>query len=379
MRSLVFKRSVSLLFTVSLALLIPAIGSASEWQLNMTEGVTSSSKDIYGLHMLILYICCAIGVVVFGVMFYSMFAHRKSRGAKADNFHESTTLELIWTVIPALILVGMAVPATSTLKKLYDTDNAELDVLITGLQWKWRYEYLGEDVSFLSSLSTPQEQIYAKADKGENYLLEVDNPLVIPAGKKVRFLVTAGDVIHSWWVPDLAVKRDAIPGFINEAWTRVEEPGVYRGQCAELCGKDHGFMPIEVHVVTPEDFDVYLAEKKAQAAEIKAAAAKTFSFEESYAMGEQAYTTYCAACHGSEGEGGVGPAIKASPIAMGPVAAHLDIIVNGSASNPLMAAWGDQLDPATLAAIVTFQRNAYGNNMGDTIQPIDVVTFKQGQ
>ena len=346
---------------------------------NMPEGVTSTSKNIYQLHMIIFWICAAIGVVVFGVMFYSMIVHRKSRGVKAANFHDNLYLELAWTIIPFVILIAMAFPATSSLKKLYDARNAEIDILVTGLQWKWRYEYLGEDVSFLSSLSTPREQIDGDATKGEHYLLEVDNPLVIPIGKKVRFLVTAGDVIHSWWVPELAVKRDAIPGYTNESWTLVEEPGVFRGQCAELCGKDHGFMPIEVHAVTQEEFDAFIAEKKAFAAELKAAAEKTFSFTESYEMGEQAYATYCAACHGSVGEGGVGPAIKGSQFALGPIANHMDMVVNGSAKNPLMAAWGDQVDPATLAAILTFQRNAFGNNMGDVIQPIDVVTFKQGQ
>ena len=373
------KRFMAPLFALCLAMLLPTLGYAGEWQLNMTEGVTSTSKDIYGLHMLILYICCVIGVLVFGVMFYSMFVHRKSRGAKASNFHESTTLELIWTIIPALILVGMAIPSTISLKKLYDTSDAEIDVLVTGLQWKWKYEYLESGVSFLSSLSTPMEQIYEKAEKGEHYLLEVDNPLVIPAGKKVRFLVTAGDVIHSWWVPDLAVKRDAIPGYINEAWTKVDVPGVYRGQCAELCGKDHGFMPIEVHVVEQEEFDTYIATKQAEAAEIAEAASKTFSFDELYEKGKQVYEVNCAACHGMAGEGGVGTAMDGSPIAMGPVKGHLDIVVNGSATNPLMAAWGDQLDAVSLAAVITYQRNAFGNNMGETVQPIDVVTFKQGQ
>ena len=373
------KRSLTLVFVVAVTVLFPALGYGSEWQLNMTEGVTSTSRDIYQLHMTILLICVAIGVVVFGVMFYSMFAHRKSRGAKAENFHESTTLELAWTIVPAIILILMAIPATTSLKKIYDTSDAEIDILITGLQWKWRYEHLGKGVSYLSSLSTPQSQITGEEEKGEHYLLEVDNPLVIPVGKKVRFLVTAGDVIHSWWVPDIAVKRDAIPGYINEHWTFIEEPGVYRGQCAELCGKDHGFMPIEVHAVTQDEYDAFIAKKQAEAEEIKAASAKTFSFEESYAMGEQAYGTYCAACHGSNGEGGVGTAIKGSAIATGPIANHLDIVINGSAKNPLMAAWGDQIDPVTLAAIITFQRNAYGNNMGETIQPIDVVQFKQGQ
>jgi len=373
-----FKRSLALLFASSLALL-PTLGFGGELQFNMTEGVTSVSKSVFDLHMLIFYICCAIGVVVFGAMFVSMFLHRKSRGAKAANFHESVTLELVWTVIPALILILMAVPATTTLKEIYDTDDAEVDILITGYQWKWKYEYLGEDLSFFSNMSTPQSQIRNQTEKGEHYLLEVDEPLVIPTGKKVRFLVTAADVIHSWWVPDLAVKRDAIPGYTNAAWTLVEEEGVFRGQCAELCGKDHGFMPIEVHAVSEEKFAAYIADKKAKAAEIKAAAEKTFTFDELYALGEKGYATNCAACHGLQGEGGVGPAIKGSKLAMGPTDAHFDIIVNGSKNNPAMAAYGDQLDPVTLAAIITFQRNAFGNNMGETIQPIDIVTYKQGQ
>ncbi|MCV6622384.1 MAG: cytochrome c oxidase subunit II [Cellvibrionaceae bacterium] len=349
------------------------------WGLNMTEGVTTVSRDIFGLHMNILWWCVGIGVVVFGVMFYTMLAHRKSKGAKAENFHESTTLEIIWTVIPFVILIIMAIPATTTLKQIYDTEEADMDVVITGYQWKWKYEYLGQDVSFFSLLSTPIEEIQNLKEKNPNYLLEVDEPLVIPINKKVRFLITANDVIHSWWVPDLAVKKDAIPGFMNAAWTRVDEPGIYRGQCAELCGKDHGFMPIVVKAVPQEEYDQWISERREMAAKLKAMANQTFSFDELYSKGEQVYNTVCAACHQANGEGipPTFPAIKGSPVATGPLAGHMDMVINGSRTNPAMAAFGDQLSEVDLAAVVTFQRNAFGNNMGDTIQPIDVLKAKQ--
>ncbi len=371
------KRSLALLFATSL-MLLSAIGFADELQFNMTEGVTSVSKEVFGLHMLIFYICCIIGVLVFGAMFISMYLHRKSRGAKASHFHESITLELIWTVIPALILIGMAIPATTTLKKIYDTDDAEVDILVTGYQWKWKYEYLGQDVSFFSSLSTPAAQIRNEEEKGEHYLLEVDAPLVIPADTKVRFLVTAGDVIHSWWVPELAVKRDAIPGYTNAAWTYVEQEGVYRGQCAELCGKDHGFMPIEVHVVSKEKYAAWIAEKQAAAAAVAEAAKKILTLDELMAEGEVVYEKYCAACHQSDGKGlpPTFPAIVGSPIAQGEMSGHLNRVINGGQGMP---PFGEQLTPVESAAVITFQRNAFGNNMGQLVQPIDVVKFTQGQ
>lgn len=365
------------LCTSLVAALIPQLVSASGWQLNMTEGVTTVSQDVFSLHMLIFWICCVIGVLVFGVMFVSMYLHRKSRGAVADNFHESTTLEVIWTVIPFLILVGMAFPATKSLIQIYDTDDAEVEVLITGYQWKWKYDYPEQGVSYFSNMSTPKEEIMDEVEQGENYLLEVDEPLVIPAGKKVRFLVTAADVIHSWWVPDLAVKRDAIPGYINDAWTKVDIPGVYRGQCAELCGKDHGFMPIEVHVVPQEEFNTFIAERQALAAEIAEAAKQTLSFDELYAQGQSVYETNCATCHGANGEGmSIFPAIAASPIATGEISEHLNRVINGGGAMP---PFGEQLTPVETAAVVTFQRNAFGNNMGELVQPIDVVNYKQGQ
>lgn len=360
---------------------LPILAGAAEWPLNMTEGVTTVSREIYGLHMQIFWWCVAIGVVVFGVMLYTMIMHRKSLGAKPANFHENTTLELIWTIIPVIILVIMAVPATKTLVKIYDTDDADLDILITGYQWKWKYEYLddnGENVSFFSVLSTPREEIEDKAVQNVNYLIEVDEPLYIPTGKKVRFLVTAADVIHSWWVPSLAVKRDAIPGYIHEAWTKVEEPGIFRGQCAELCGKDHGFMPIEVHAVPQAEFDQWIEGKKAQALAVAEAAKQTLDMDTLMATGREVYDQHCAACHQPGGEGIVGafPAIAGSPIATGPVAAHLERIILGGVGMP---PFGEQLTPVELAAVATFQRNAFGNSTGDIVQPIDVVKAKQGQ
>ncbi|WP_075186389.1 cytochrome c oxidase subunit II [Teredinibacter haidensis] len=371
-------RSLALLLTV---LAFPLEASARDWRLNMTEGVTSISQSVYSLHMIILGICALIGVLVFGVMFYSMIVHRKSRGVKASNFHESTFLEIIWTVIPFLILVGMAFPATSTLKKMYDTDNAELDILVTGYQWKWKYEYLGQDVSFFSNLSQKsKEQIYNKAVKSDDYLLDVDEPVIIPIKKKVRFLVTAADVIHSWWVPALAVKRDAIPGYVNESWTYVDEPGTYVGQCAELCGKDHGFMPIVVKAVPQAEYEAWAAKKREAALAIAEAAKQVMTFEQLYAQGEEVYNARCAACHQGNGQGipGSFPAIAGSAIATGDLGGHLDVVLNG-VNGTAMQAFAEQLSPVEGAAVITFQRNAFGNNMGDSVQPIDIVNFKQGQ
>jgi len=349
-------------------------------QVNMSPGVTSIGAEIYDLHMLIMIICVVIGIGVFGVMFYSIIYHRKSRGVVPSQFHESTKVEVAWTVVPFLILVGMAVPATSTLLEVYDNDDAELDILITGHQWKWKYEYLdanGENVSFFSNLATPQEEIYNTDQKGEHYLLEVDEPLVIPVNTKVRFLVTANDVIHSWWVPEIAVKRDAIPGFINETWTKVPEEGIYRGQCTELCGAYHGFMPVVVHAVSREEFDAWMGSKRADKAAQVAASAVDLSLDELMSKGESVYNSQCLACHGAQGEGGVGKAIAGSAIALGDVGAHLDVGIKGVAGTA-MQAYGSQLSDVDMAAVITYQRNAFGNNTGDVIQPSDVVNHKQG-
>lgn len=353
----------------------------SGWSLiNMTEGVTGVSRDIYGLHMTVIWICVWIGAAVFGVMFYSMFMHRKSRGYKAANFHESTAIELAWTIVPVFILIWMAFPATKSLVELYDTTEADIDIKITGYQWKWQYEYLGEDVEFMSELSTSEPAIYNQVPKSEFYLSEVSEPLVLPVGKKVRFLLTAKDVIHSWWVPDLGVKRDAIPGFINETWARIDEPGIYRGFCAELCGKGHAFMPIVINAVSESEYKSWLEGKKAAVAAERELAKKKFTLDELMANGEVAYNRSCAACHMANGEGipGAFPALKGSAVALGAVAKHLDVVVNG-VSGTAMQAFGGQLSEVDLAAIITYERNAWGNDVGDMVQPVDVLKFKLGQ
>ncbi|GAK83055.1 cytochrome c oxidase polypeptide II [Vibrio ponticus] len=353
---------------------------AEDSALNMTQGVTQISSEVYHLHMLIFYICCAIAFVVFGAMFYSIYKHRKSKGAVAAHFHESTKVEVIWTVIPIIILIAMAIPATKTLVAMEDTSQSDLTVKITGSQWKWHYSYFGQDVEFFSLLATSQNQIDGIEEKGANYLLEVDNPLVLPINRKVRFLMTSDDVIHSWWVPDFAVKKDTIPGFINEAWTKIDQPGVYRGQCAELCGRAHGFMPIVVHAMTEADYDKWLADKKAEIAQAKQAAAAALtaelSLEELMQSGEQVYVDRCAVCHQANGEGipGAFPAIKGSSIATGDTGEHIDIIVNGRAGTA-MQAFANQLTEQEIAAVITYQRNAFGNDTGDVVQASDINTF----
>jgi len=233
---------------------------------NMPVGVTNTSRTLYDLHMMVFWVCVVIGVGVFAVMFYSIWKHRKSRGHEAATFHESTLVEFIWTVIPFAILIAIAIPATKAMIDIEDTSDSDMTVKITAYQWKWHYDYLDDGVSFYSTLSTPRAEIYNEEPKNKNYLLQVDNEVVLPVNKKIRFLITANDVLHAWWVPDLAVKRDAIPGFVNEMWTRIDKPGVYRGQCAELCGRDHGFMPIVVRAVEQEDYDQWVAQKKASVA-----------------------------------------------------------------------------------------------------------------
>lgn len=344
----------------------------AEYGLNFPKPVTSVGHRILELHNLILLICVVIFVVVFGTMFYSVFAHRKSRGYKAATFSHNNKLEVVWTAIPFLILVGMAIPSTATLIEMDDVSKSDLTVKITGYQWKWKYEYPDQDISFFSNLSTPREQIDNKEKKGEHYLLEVDNPMVLPVGKKVRFVVTANDVIHAWWVPQMGVKKDAIPGFVNEMWARIDEPGTYRGQCAELCGKDHGFMPIVVQAVSQEEFDKWASLQKSKAAAAAADVGRTFTKDELLAKGKQVYGSICAACHGPNGEGvGPFPKIAGSKVATGPLPAHLDIVLKGKPGTA-MQAFGQQLNDADLAAVITFQRNSFGNSTGDVVQPAQV-------
>ena len=351
----------------------------AEWAINMPKGVTDLSQSIYGLHMSIFWITVVIGIVVFSVMFWSVIFHRKSRGAKASEFHESTLVEIIWTTIPFIILVVMAIPATKTLIEVYDADNAEIDIKITGYQWKWQYEYLGEDVSFFSNLSTPREEILNQRTKTENYLLQVDEPLVVPVGIKIRFLITAADVIHAWWVPELAVKKDAIPGFINESWTKINKPGIYRGQCAELCGKDHGFMPIVVDARPMDEYKAWLAEKRAEAAKVRELTQKDWSMAELMVKGEEVYNKVCAACHQPNGEGlpPMFPALKNSPVAIerDQITKHIDVVVNG-VKGSAMQAFKDQLSEVDIAAVITYERNAWGNDTGELITPKDILDYK---
>ncbi|WP_386077721.1 cytochrome c oxidase subunit II [Vreelandella sp. F11] len=340
---------------------------------NMPVGVTDVSSDIYGLHMTIFWICVVIGVVVFGAMFYSLLRYRHSKGAKAAHFHEHTSVEVLWTAIPILILVGMAVPATATLKNMYDSSDAELDVMITGQQWRWRYEYLGEDVAFTSNMSTPRAQISGEEARGEHYLLEVDEPLVLPINRKVRFLMTSDDVIHSWWVPDLAVKQDTIPGFINENWVKINEPGIYRGQCAELCGIDHGFMPVVVHAVEEEEFESWLAERKEAAEQEAMGVDREWEMAELVERGESVYQSICSSCHQAEGQGSppAFPALANNEQLLNDVDWHLDKVVNG-VSGAAMPAFRSTLNPVEIAAVVTYTRNAWGNDTGEVVQPSEV-------
>jgi cytochrome c oxidase subunit 2 len=353
-----------------MALLSVPVAQA-EFQLNMTEGVTPISHALYGLHMLVFWVCVVIAVIVFAVMAYSIMNHRKSKGAVSANFHESTTVEIIWTVAPLLILIGIAIPATATLLDLEDAKtNADITLQVTGIQWKWKYTFVDEDVSFISSLAQSSRDVIKDPTGNENYLLEVDNELVLPVGKKVRFLFHSNDVIHAWWVPALAVKQDAIPGFINDSWALIKEPGIYRGQCAELCGKDHGFMPIVVNAVSEPEYNEWLAAKKAEAAAAASSADREWSMQDLMARGETVYQANCSACHGPTGAGipGAFPAMTGSPVVTGDAAGHVDVVVNGKAGTA-MAAFKAQLNDVDIAAVITFERNSFGNSVGDTVQP----------
>ncbi len=372
----------------SLALVAGSWGSvvaaeeAHEAPLNLPVGVTDISAQVYDLHMTIFYICCAIAAAVFGVMFWSIFFHRKSRGAKAANFHHSTAVEIVWTAVPLVILVAMAIPAAKTLIAMEDTSEADLTIKVTGYQWKWHYEYMGEDVEFFSSLNA-EHNAARRLDSGVDvndyhwYLKDVDRELVLPVGRKVRFLHTAADVIHAWWVPDLAVKKDSIPGFINENWAVINEPGVFRGKCAELCGRDHGFMPVVVRAVPAEEFDAWLADQQGAVAmaveQQETEDAAEWLMEDLIARGETVYNANCVACHQANGQGlpPTFPAITGSTVATGPIVDHIDIIKNGK-SGTAMAAYGAMLSDSDIAAVVTFQRNALGNSVGDLAQPADV-------
>lgn len=363
----------SLIAGVLFTLATSTLYAAGKWPYDIPAPATEIGRQIYNLHVLVMYVVYGIFVVVFGAMIYTLIKHRKSRGHEAHQFHEKTSVEILWTIIPFFILIGMAYPATKTVLEMKDTSDPDMTVKITGYQWKWEYDYMQDGVRFFSTLSTPVDQIQNRAPKGEHYLLEVDNPMVIPTGKKVRLLLTANDVIHAWWVPEFGVKQDAIPGFIKDAWVRVEKPGVYRGQCAELCGKDHAYMPIVVEALEPAAYAAWAAAQKTKYAAAAEDSNKTFTLEELKARGEKVYAANCAACHGATGGGvpGVFPAMTGSKLVTGPKDAHIDIVFHGKPGTA-MAAFGKQLSDADLAAVVTFERNALGNAVGDVIQPSEI-------
>jgi len=362
-----------LTLTGAITALMSSRAAIAEYGLNMTKGVSTISGDIYGLHMMVFWVCFVIGVVVFGAMFYSIINHRKAKGVKAAHFHESTTVEFIWTGIPILILIAMAIPASKVLIDAEVLDKADMTVKVTGHQWKWQYDYPEEGIGFMSNLAQSSRDAIKLDDKPENYLLEVDKRLVLPVDTKVRFLITSNDVIHAWWVPAFAVKQDANPGFINDAWAEVTEEGTYRGQCAELCGKDHGFMPIVVDVVSKEAFATWVAEQQADKVAAAASAIKTWSEDELVANGEAIYNANCSGCHQKDGSGipGVFPAMKGSTITNGPASDHLNIVINGKGGMPAFKMLGD----ADLASVITYERRAFGNN-GTVVQPSDVTSAR---
>ena len=350
----------------------------AEYGLNLPEGVTPLSRNIYDLHMTIFYICCVIAAVVFGVMFWSIFYHRKSRGVKAAQFHHNTTVELIWTAIPMLILVLMAVPATKSLIMIESTGDADLSIKVTGYQWRWHYEYIEEEFGFFSSLaseSNAARQLKSGVDPNEieNYLLEVDNPVIVPVNTKIRFMTTAADVIHSWWVPALGWKRDSIPGFINESWAIIEEEGTYRGQCSELCGRDHAFMPIVLKAVSEDEYYDWVGEMMMVAMDAGEGADREWAMDELLERGEQVYSTFCVACHQVNGMGipGAFKPLVGSPVTTGPAEGHIDTVMNGVAGTA-MAPFGMQLNDVDVAAVITYERNSWGNDMGDVVQPTTI-------
>lgn len=367
------KRNLSLTKTILLSLILTPQLAQAEYGLNLPEGVTSISRDIYSLHMLIFWVCVGIAILVFGVMIWSMIFHRKSRGAVASNFHESTAVELVWTLVPLAVLIAIAFPATKVLIDLENTEKADMTVKITGYQWKWQYEYLDEGVSFFSNLdkaSRDATRNVTEREKHPNYLLDVDNRLVLPTGKRIRFLMTSNDVIHSWWVRELGVKQDANPGFINDSWAKIDKVGVYRGKCTELCGKDHGFMPIVVEAKSEADYKIWIVEQKAAQKAAAAAGDREWSKDELMAQGQKVYSGSCASCHGVTGQGipGVFPAITNSPIASGDIKTHINIVLHGKAGSA-MQAFGKQLSDSDLAAVITYERNALANSAGDIVQP----------
>ncbi|MBI1942138.1 MAG: cytochrome c oxidase subunit II [Betaproteobacteria bacterium] len=362
-----------------LGLAFSGLALGLEW--NLQPAGSKLAADIHWLHESVMILVTVIFVVVFGFMFYACYAHRKSKGHKAEQFHENTTVETIWTVVPALILIVIAWPTTRIVVAQKDTSNPHLTVKVTGYQWKWGYDYIngeGEGISFVSTLTTPRDQIEGRAPKGENYLLEVDNEMVVPVGKKVRVLTTAGDVIHSWWVPAFGAKQDAIPGFIRDLHFKAEKTGTFRSQCVELCGKEHGFMPIVVRVVTQDEYTKWVGEKKKALAAAADDPDRQYNIEELRQRGERVYVASCVACHQASGKGmpPAFPALDGSKIVTGPVKNQISLVLEGKPGTA-MAAFATQLNDVELAAVITFTRNNWGNKTGQFIQPSEVKALRK--
>ena len=358
---------------------LAAVAVAAQSRFDFQTPQSPIAREVYELHLIILGICVVIFVGVFGVMLYSIVKHRKSVGHKAAHFHENTTVEIIWTIVPFFVLIAMMIPSSSALIAMRDTSSPDMTIKVTGYQWKWGYEYLqgeGQGIQFYSTLATPREQIEGRAPKGEHYLLEVDNPLVVPVGKKVRVLTTGADVIHSWWVPALGVKQDANPGFIRDAWFKADTPGVYRGQCAELCGKDHGFMPIVVHAVVPEKYTAWVSDQKKTMVATAAEADKPWTLEELKARGEKVYTGNCVACHQANGKGipPAFPPLSGSKVVNGPKEEHIKVLLHGVMKDgkPTAMVSFKQLSDVDLAALITYERNSWENKTGEAVMPADV-------
>lgn len=366
-------------YLLAASLLLPLAALAQyQFPLNLPPPATPVAREIHNLNTLINWIILGIVVVVFVPLFYALWRHRKSAGHQPETFHEHHRLEILWTVVPFLILIGIAIPTTAVVVDMKDTSKPDLTIKVTGRQWRWEYEYLGQDVRFLSNLATSRDQINNKAPKTVNYLLEVDKPLVVPTGQKVRLVFTSADVIHAWWVPALGVKQDTIPGFIRDAWIRVEQPGIFRGQCAELCGVDHAYMPVVVEAVPPEQFAAWLGEQKTRIAAAREAATKEYSLAELVAQGEKVYVANCASCHQVNGQGipPAFPGLDNSKLVNGPTAGHLDIVFNGRPGTA-MPAFGSQLSDLEIAAVVTYERNAWNNKTGNLVQPREVTALRK--
>jgi cytochrome c oxidase subunit 2 len=367
-------RSIAAFLAGVLGLAASAAAHALEWYFQAPA--SKMAQDIDTLHQYVMWLIIVIFVGVFGFMFYSCYAHRKSKGHAAAQFHENTTVEILWTVIPAIILVAIAWPVTKTVIAQKDTSAADITLKVTGYQWKWGYDYIngeGEGISFVSMLSTPREQIEGRAAKGEHYLLEVDNEVVVPIGKKVRVVLTAADVVHAWWIPAFGAKQDAIPGFLRDIWFKADKTGIYRGQCVELCGKEHGFMPIVVRVVSGEEYTKWVGEKKKALAASADDPSKTWTVPDLVARGEKVYAANCVACHAAKGEGTPAmkaPALAGNKLVIGAEQAPIDTVLNGR-PNTAMQAFGKQLSDTEIAAVITYARNSFGNKASD-VTPAEV-------